>query len=744
MQRAKKYVYGVMMALALSLYAEELFYINPWPSFKFPNEIVLHAIDNNKVFLADREGLFMKTLDGEITWTKSYPFPYADYRGIHFVNENVGYIVGKITDNTSRIIVIKTTDGGESWYIQYEEVSGMRLEDVIFPSGPDTGYAVGGNFYEYSPQCLILITYDGGVTWTKIVNPSDSVEPSHSVYFVNNRIGFAVGSYYGSQKNLFIEKSIFLKTTDAGNTWVVKNLGFDTALRGVYFLDSLKGYVVGHNGLILKTTDGGNTWSQLNSGVSTPLYNVYFKDSLNGYIGGYKLILKTTDGGITWTQYNIGDDGFSSIIFPENSDTGWAAGYGGQLIKTYNAGQTWTTLNHLVIDSLLNDVYFPSQDTGFIVGWGVVLRSVDKGISWDIAYQTNKKLYGVHFPENSLTGYAVGYSSTALKTQDGGITWTNIAPSGTYNFRDVFFVNNTTGYICGRNGNSQGVVLKTEDGGITWSTIYITSETFEFTSLYFKGDTGYVGGGTVVPNWNCRILKTTDGGQTWIVFNNPAGKSGYIFDICMASSDTVYAIGGQSTALDPPGVRTFNGGQTWEALDIGGNSIYMINGRRGYIASGNALKRTHNGWTTYELVGNHRTSPYYNQLRKVFINDTLFTDDIPIGIVLGGYNPSGAQQGVILGLFREGSVNIKELGKKVRPAKIYTRILFQNFLALNIPKDLKIPLITSLTDISGRIVYHKIIFVPADRINLKFSKSGIYFLKISDATKGYTFKIIKP
>ena len=72
-------------------------------------------------------------------------------------------------------------------------------------------------------------------------------------------------------------------------------------------------------------------------------------------------------------------------------------------------------------------------------------------------------------------------------------------------FNDVHYVNATTGWAVG----SKGVVLKTTDGGATW--VSSANDTLgNLASVYFRTATeGYVGSSSR------KLYKTTDGGATW-------------------------------------------------------------------------------------------------------------------------------------------------------------------------------------------------------------------------------------
>ena len=85
--------------------------------------------------------------------------------------------------------------------------------------------------------------------------------------------------------------------------------------------------------------------------------------------------------------------------------------------------QDWQWQNPLPQGNTLRAVYFPDVNTGYAVGdLGTMIKTVDAGASWTVLWSgSNKHLYAVYF-SNANTGYAVGVGGTILKTIDGGTT----------------------------------------------------------------------------------------------------------------------------------------------------------------------------------------------------------------------------------------------------------------------------------------------------------------------------------
>ncbi len=97
------------------------------------------------------------------------------------------------------------------------------------------------------------------------------------------------------------------------SSWMFLNSGVDEQLSRLFFIDSLKGWVVGDSGIILHTTNGGQNWALQDSRVTNRMLDVFFINENTGWALSWKLfssgggqfgtvIHKTTDGGQVWTD----------------------------------------------------------------------------------------------------------------------------------------------------------------------------------------------------------------------------------------------------------------------------------------------------------------------------------------------------------------------------------------------------------------------------------------------------------
>jgi len=317
---------------------------------------VIYFINDSIGFAGGAAGTLLRTIDGGDNWI-SYNTDLPDDFGIssiHFASDSIGYAaagfgLGSSDDDYSKQKILRTTDGGNSWQIIFED-SALYFPDIFFVND-STGYAVGG-FY---PR--ILKTSDSGQSW--IYQRSSTVVDTilNSITFTDKNTGYAVGG-------ILDLTSLILKTTDGGNTWSVVHSEFDRTLFSVEFPEDSIGYAVGIWGKIMKTIDAGNSWLTMNPPTNLILTSVYFVDADTGYaVGDSGLILKTVDGGQNWFQQNSGTSEVLISVYFTGASTGYICGTGGLILKTINGGGTYSYISGYRYNDLVVLVY-PNPNKG--------------------------------------------------------------------------------------------------------------------------------------------------------------------------------------------------------------------------------------------------------------------------------------------------------------------------------------------------------------------------------------------
>lgn len=269
---------------------------------------------------------------------------------------------------------------------------------------------------------------------------------------------------------------------------------------------------------LLKTTDGGTTWNSIQTLYPSGYWrSIFFISSSEGVVGGYNGVSKTTNGGTSWTytdlktQFGLGPSDYfyiNSIQFIDALN-GWGVGSNGVVIKTTDGGTTWSRL-----------------------GYKTGLPKV-----------TDVDLYSVWFVNSSI-GYTGGLDGMLLKTTNGGTNWTDISNGAvTNNINDITFTSATNGFLVQPNFN--GSLFSTTDGGTTWTKSTVPGTNNLISSVDFVDANNGWAAGTyydfTTSSYPALILKTYDGGQTWVrqITDNPKE----LYEIRMFSADHGWTVG---------------------------------------------------------------------------------------------------------------------------------------------------------------------------------------------------------
>lgn len=165
------------------------------------------------------------------------------------------------------------------------------------------------------------------------------------------------------------------RTTDAGATWNPQSSGTMLALHAGNGFVGSTAICVGDVGTILKTSNGGGLWTPKTSGTSENLYA--YADVAGGVLaaGGGGVIVKSTDAGETWatvptpTAATIRD----LDVSPQNAAWVLAAGDGGTCLLSTDAGSSWcaivtgTTTDLFACDMILNGTWVVAGADGLMM-----------------------------------------------------------------------------------------------------------------------------------------------------------------------------------------------------------------------------------------------------------------------------------------------------------------------------------------------------------------------------------------
>ncbi len=449
--------------------------------------------------------------------------------------------------------------GDKTYFLGYSTSGNTTLNGLFFPSIGNNAYLIAQGFRPISMD------------------------------FINSTTGWAAGSrIYGSTAS-----SIY-KTTNGGQTW--QPMGFSPSvtlsLLKIDFLDESLGFVCGEGGIVYRTNDGGQTWTNC-----APFYGV-FKDvkirNVNQvYLVGVKnnkdYILRSNDTGNSWDTLFSGNNlQLKNLEFLDN----YIICGGFNVLVFSEDGQNFIQDNSVISNLCYNSasifknsigetfIYFAASTCVTAGTTRIFKKNCTYPVAWEIQpCPSTRYLLQSHFIDN-LTGWAVSTASPSeiIKTNNGGQQWDIIHSSTSESFKDIFFINSTTGWVVGANG----LILKTINEGESW-TIQNSNTTSTILSVYFISEQ---------KGWAC-------------------GENGLI-------------------------LKTENGGNTWTQISAGTSSklssVFFLNEQKGWISTNNAILRTTDGgqsWNTFQFPLTDKKTPHFN--------DVHFVNQIH-GVAVGTYS----------------------------------------------------------------------------------------------------------
>jgi len=294
-------------------------------------------------------------------------------------------------------------------------------------------------------------------------------------------------------------------------------------------------------------------------------------------------IYRSFDGGSTWSS-PLGETQFEgtsirAIAIDPNGSVYVANGcdHGCGLWRSNDSGVTWSQLYHIqdgVYDVAIDATTQPS--TLYLTGKGGTFRSIDSGQSWTLIHNVlpdsrnrlsvvNSTLYLVEpsDPDHNL-----------YKSINRGATWIQIptnCPAGA----DTCDLNGSIGFsvFAVDSGNPQNIVAgntalyRTNNGGITWTEIAHKYGIHPDQRVIAFSQTGF---GMVYVGNDGGVVKSTDAGQHWTNLNENL-PGALLYSVALSRDGTMIA-GTQDNGVifsDP----LMPWGKTWNAIH-GGDSAH--------------------------------------------------------------------------------------------------------------------------------------------------------------------------
>ena len=477
--------------------------------------------------------------------------------------------------------LFKSMDGGVNWRgVLY----GSRVNAIVMDTITPATLYIG-------THSDVLKSTDGGGTWRQVATSGIShmaIDPSSPATV------YAAGL-----------RGLLLKTTDGGEHWTSITNGLDRTVTSLV-IDPWRPWILyagtSSSGMF-KTHDAGASWYAVPEGlpeglggirsIAIDFWNpdtVYFADSRDSS----SAIYVTANGGWPWEVASLPpptsvaalaiDPLYPFVLYAGSSVDG--------MYRSLDYGRTWAPINSglssrrvstLVIDSSNpSTLYAGTTDQG-------MFKSTDRGATW---FAISSGLFGL--PITSIAAdrwssavYAAG-AGGLYKSPNYGFSWESLTGG-------IVLATEAASSSVGHDVSLNSVVidtwspstlyvatnfrdvLKTTDGGATWISTITPSQFYspmsEIVLDAFQPGTAYAGGAF-------DLLKSVDGAAHWSPTAYPVAVSPHhaVHALAMNPQDSniLYGIRSQVLACYPSCTRTatsllvtIDAGASWFSLDAG-------------------------------------------------------------------------------------------------------------------------------------------------------------------------------
>ena len=262
----------------------------------------------------------------------------------------------------------------------------------------------------------------------------------------------------------------------------------------------------------------------------------------------------------------------------------YAVGENGTFMKSSDGGETWSINSQAGVQDnsfgagasyRLNTAWFFDVNTGIVAGQSAynenikIRRTTDGGESFssiDLGASTGSPRVNDIYFINSTTGFLCGSSNVkAYKTTDAGLSWTAMSnlPVTAYNYNCIYAINENNIIIGMESSGLYRDVLRTTNGGTSWTVQTLPGSVIvDFKDIIFQNaSTGFICGNSVATNPSY-FATTTDGGASWSESIFPNKQHG-LYDLRYKGSK-VYALGASFTKYH----TSSNNGLTWDSVSF--------------------------------------------------------------------------------------------------------------------------------------------------------------------------------
>ena len=318
--------------------------------------IAVSPVNPQVVWASGRGGTFVLTTNGGRTW-KAGVVPGAEalqFRDVQGVSEKVAYLQS-IGNNPTDFRIYKTTDGGATWTMQFQNQNPSAFYDCFAFWTPKRGISHSDSVNGVFPD----LRTTNGATWQDISGNMPPALPGEASFAAS---GTCVATQGGQNAWIATGGSTIarvLATRDRGDTWNAYNTPLVSSPSAgaftVAFRNPWNGIVGGgdldvndpNNARTATSSDGGATWTLTNAPpVTGAIFGLAYAQGVgtdgvqgDGADGSRTVVITANAGGAAWTPdegttwYLLpGVTGYWAVAFA-SPKAGWLVGVNGTILK---------------------------------------------------------------------------------------------------------------------------------------------------------------------------------------------------------------------------------------------------------------------------------------------------------------------------------------------------------------------------------------------------------------------------
>ncbi|GAB4324687.1 MAG: hypothetical protein Kow00127_17370 [Bacteroidales bacterium] len=264
-----------------------------------------HLFNNTPLMLTSNDGM---------NWQESTPDTINKYlTDLFILNDTAGYITGKSgglyrsLNSFSDWVPVKTGVTKMLYSVSFADTSmGMAVGadgTILRRAGNDTLWEKvttsitahlfkvllnpGGNGFITGDDGKLFRVKEYGDEITPITTGTS--QPLYDIFFPTDTLGFACGFDGTILKVRHTPVAIEVEQVESGVT---------TPLNEIYFPNPDTGFIAGEGGVVLKSTDRGNTWYPVYTGTQNNFRGLWFLNGMKGWVvGSGPTVLATEKGG---------------------------------------------------------------------------------------------------------------------------------------------------------------------------------------------------------------------------------------------------------------------------------------------------------------------------------------------------------------------------------------------------------------------------------------------------------------